>query len=84
MKKTYNKPEILFEDFSLSTSITAGCTYKNGLHVENACGYETGRGSNKRVVFVHPEHGCVYTEDDGFNGLCYHNPGEGFDTMFNS
>lgn len=75
MKKAYTKPKIAFEAFVLSCSIAA-CTFtsKNDERLEFSdgtyfFGIETG--------------GCgINIEDaggDGFgNGLCYHNPTEGF------
>lgn len=79
MKKTYSKPEIVFEDFSLSTSITAGCEFKNGLHAQGDCGYETRDG----IVFVADVQGCKYTKPDTNDTLCYHVPNE-WHNIFNS
>lgn len=79
MKKTYSKPEIVFEDFSLSTSITAGCEFKNGLHAQGDCGYETRDGT----VFVTDVSGCKYTQPDTNDTLCYHVPNE-WHNIFNS
>jgi len=79
MKKPYQKPKITFEDFSLSTSITAGCEYKNGLHAQGACGYETRDG----VVFTLDVSGCKYTQPDTNDTLCYHVPNES-NNIFNS
>lgn len=83
MKKPYNKPEILFDDFSLTTSITAGCEFKNGLHTEGSCGYDFGRSVG--VVFSDSIEQCKYkaNPDAEFNSLCYHNPGE-YNDIFNS
>lgn len=70
MKKTYSKPEIHFEDFSLTTSITAGCEYTNGMHAQGECGYETRDG----VVFLETVSGCKYHQPDTNDSLCYHVP----------
>ncbi len=72
MKKTYQKPEIVFEDFSLSTSITAGCEFVNGNHGPDACGIVTRGG----VVFTEELTGvCTVVPEDGmYNSFCYHNP----------
>lgn len=79
MKKTYEKPMIIFEDFSLSTSIAAGCEFINGLSKEGECGYETRNG----IVFLDGIAGCAYTQPDTNDSLCYHVPTE--DTnIFNS
>lgn len=71
MKKTYTKPEIMFEDFSLSTSIALGCEL-GAHHVENACAYE----DKFMGVFIFTESLAVCTTKvpDGYNKLCYHVP----------
>lgn len=79
MKKTYSKPEIVFEDFSLSTSITAGCEFTNGLHAQDSCGYQTRDG----VVFTTEIAGCVYKQPDTNDSLCYHVPNDNAN-IFNS
>lgn len=88
MKKAYSKPEIVFENFSLSTNIAGDCEVKTWLPSNNSCGLEfTGIGK----VFLDTMGGC--TEEDGypipsvggdgeFNGLCYHVPYG--DNLFNS
>lgn len=80
MKKPYNKPEILFEDFSLSSSITAGCDLDTPLpSYEQNCGYPTRGGT----VFVDGAQ-CTTTPQDGmFEGFCYHNPTD-MNNLFNS
>lgn len=74
MKKHYSKPDILFEDFSLCTSIAAGCGVKNDLASYGVCGYDW-EGS---TVFVDGVNGCIIQiGDTGKNdGPCYHNPSE--------
>lgn len=80
MKKIYSKPEILFEDFSLSISITAGCDIEHGTQAENECGYYFGRDG---IIFTETVDGCQYKKPDGYNNLCYHIPTETSD-LFNS
>ena len=68
MKKPYSKPQILFEDFSLSTNI-ANCEAT----MEDM--YVPGVGH----VFVS---GCDQNVDDGsgdgeYGGICYNNPSGG-------
>lgn len=70
MKLTYEAPEILFEDFSLSASIAAGCEFKTSLQGENQCGYMM----EGDVVFDTGISGCKYTPVPGDNTVCYHNP----------
>lgn len=78
MKKQYEKPEIMFEDFSLSTNIAAGCELKTTVQGENQCGYPMREGT----VFLSKETGCTYTppqDSDGnysYNGVCYHTPSD--------
>lgn len=79
MKKAYSKPDILFESFSLATSIAAGCEEK-ALSTQDACGVKFG----KSIIFTSEAHGCASVISDGSltgnwvdkenNGLCYHNP----------
>lgn len=72
MKKTYTKPEIMFEDFSLSTSIAAGCEV-GAHHTENACAYENEDFGE--FIFTEGLTVCTTTYPDGaYNGLCYHVP----------
>lgn len=79
MRKTYSKPEILFESFSMSTSIAAGCEFITKLQTEGSCGYETRNG----VVFTTKVGGCEYHEPDENDSLCYHVPTTGTN-IFNS
>ena len=79
MRKAYVKPEIMFESFTLSTNIAAGCEYKNGMHARGYCGYETKNG----VVFTDDVQACVYKKVDNNDTLCYHVPNEN-NNIFNS
>lgn len=86
MKKTYSKPEIMFEDFTMSESIALGCEVTTN-HALYECQYKYGRGGKFSVFAV--EYNCDYTEgvdqdpttgDYIFkaNGLCYHVPTESY------
>ena len=79
MKKIYKAPEILFEDFTMSTSIAAGCDTIVNNASENVCGYPTRNGT----VFIAGITGCAYAQPDGYDGICYHVPTESSD-LFNS
>lgn len=68
MKKEYKKPIVVFESFSLSTSIAAGCgttpessdLYIPGIDkyaFTTSCGYDVTEGAGG---------------DGEFNGFCYH------------
>ncbi len=89
MKKTYEKPQIMFESFTLSTNIAGDCEIKTWLPSNTSCGMEFSDGT---TIFLDTMNGCsaenggipVVSEDgDGeWNGICYHVPfGE---NLFNS
>ena len=87
MKKTYEKPMIIFEDFSLSTSIAAGCEGIVGNPTAGSCAV---LGSGGIAVFSSSmTEVCDYTPEglgqpeDKWDGLCYHVPTEDY-TLFNS
>lgn len=85
MKKAYSKPEIVFENFSLSTNIAGDCEWKTNTWSSNMCGLEsTGIGT----VFMDYMTRCDFKadmigEDDAaYGNICYHVPyGE---NLFNS
>lgn len=80
MRKTYEKPIIVFESFKMSTNIAAGCqltnvTLSSGVH---GCGYQVGDGRFDNTVVFTSAMECMTTEDDGdYNGICYHVPTDG-------
>lgn len=80
MKKIYSKPEIMFDSFTLTTNIAAGCGNRITTLAEGACGIELpGVG----VVFLDNVAGCKdnpIAEDDMY---CYHVPTENT-KLFNS
>ncbi len=71
MKKTYSKPEILFEDFSVRTSI-ASCERELSF-AQNTCGVKFG----SYVIFT-TEGICNRAPEipDEYDGYCYHIPSE--------
>lgn len=75
MKKTYSKPQIMFEDFTLCTNIAAGCAYvEDVLPVQDqvGCGVKVGPDATD-VIFT--DGLCYYGFDDGsYNNLCYYVP----------
>lgn len=87
MKKPYEKPVILFENFALSTNIAAGCELLANFS-QNSCGYEVRGG---RVVFIDATTGCTMgvpfdpsNQDFVYNNtICYHVPAE-TNNLFNS
>lgn len=80
MKKTYSKPDIVFEDFSLSSSIAGTCNVIVNNSVENSCAYFDER--NNKYVFTNEIAACTTKNQDG-DGICYHIPLESND-LFNS
>ena len=86
MKKAYEAPAILFEDFSLSMSIAGNCEAitSNPNQAQNcAYVYEDARGGSM-TVFLEGINGCDYKPQGGiYNGLCYHDPTEA-NNVFNS
>lgn len=75
MKKTYEKPMIVFEDFSLCTNIAAGCEVKTETWGNKTCGMDF----SGVMIFLDTMTGCVEKVDsvggDGdYNGICYHVP----------
>ena len=84
MKKVYSKPEIVFENFSLSTNVAGDCEKKTNLQSENACGMDF----SGLMVFLDGMGGCkdigiLNMGGDGeFNGICYHVPSG--ENLFNS
>lgn len=79
MKKKYEKPMIIIENFSLSTTIAGDCAIKTTTPTEGECGYPTRGG----VVFMETVTGCKYHEPDTNDTLCYHVPTE-YANLFNS
>lgn len=86
MKKTYSKPDIFFEDFSLSTNIAAGCEEKP-FNLTDDCGVKWG----KKIIFTENMTGCTSKVVQGSvtdnmvdkenNGLCYHNPSDNYNVF---
>ncbi len=76
MKKVYSKPEIMFEDFTLSTSIAGGCDVQTNLPSQNQCGMDF----SGLTVFMTGMTGCtdIAVENVGgdgqWNEICYHVP----------
>lgn len=82
MKAIYEKPMIVFEDFSLSVNIAGDCERIVGNHEKGTCGV---KGSAPGLdLFIEGVTGCFVTNDaDEYDGYCYHNPTE-YNNLFNS
>jgi hypothetical protein len=79
-KKNYSKPDIFFEDFSLSTNIAAGCEWYPSN--ENPP-YVVEWGGD---ILLQDKNVCSEVIEDGkneYNNLCYHVPFEN-NNVFNS
>lgn len=73
MKKVYSKPEIMFEDFTLSTSVASCEVQVESMMYECAVEFVPG------VYFMFDDqvNGCNFPVEDGSeeaNGICYHVP----------
>ena len=81
MKKQYRKPDIMFETFSLNTSIAAGCERKTATPALFECGFKFG----SEIVYTDTMYGCSDIRVDGslLDGFCYHNPCDA-NNLFNS
>ncbi len=79
MKRSYTKPEILFEDFTLSVNIAAGCEVIAD-HGMDECGYNVDKDFGLEFyVFTTQIAGCQNAQlnpNEAYDGLCYHNPSE--------
>lgn len=82
MKKLYSKPEIMFEDFTLSENIAGDCEGKVGNPSKGSC---TVIGTGNIAMFDGDMDICEYTpsNDDKWNKFCYHVPTE-YNNLFNS
>ena len=80
MKKTYSKPDVMFESFSLCTNVAAGCESKTPLPQSDECGLPYFNW----IIFMNEFQGCTYIEETGeWNSICYHQPSE-FNNLFTS
>ena len=79
-KKIYGKPEIVYEDFSLTATIAAACANSTN-PTYNVCG--TKYPGVSETLFTGDIPGCDTKVDDGFGGICYHTPIDGT-KLFNS
>lgn len=81
MKKTYSKPEIAFESFTLNTNIAGDCGVKVEGSNAGTCGIEWAG----KLLFLSGIEGCKnpVTADDGSSGFCYDVPTDA-SGLFNS
>lgn len=87
MKKLYTKPNIMFEDFSLSTSIAGNCEGIVGNPSKGSCAV-LGSG-NIRLFDSSVGVACQFSPEQlggaagMYNGMCYHVPSDS-SNLFNS
>lgn len=85
MKKPYMKPKIVFESFSMSTSIAAGCDTIIDAPSAGTCGFEYEGGYGQTIFTKQAGTDvCQLGVEDGNNGYCYHTPTEDSFNLFNS
>ena len=85
MKKAYAAPEIMFEDFSLCSSIAVGCEIIVDGKSGGTCGYAY-EGGGGRTLFTEAMGNSICNraiDDDESNGFCYHVPTQA-NNLFNS
>ncbi|MCQ2354927.1 MAG: hypothetical protein MJ102_07535 [Clostridia bacterium] len=71
MKKSYQKPEIVFNNFELSESIAAGCEFISN-HEYMKCALD-----DPAFFSIFADVGvCRYYVADGTDGICYHAPSD--------
>ncbi len=82
MKKTYSKPEIVFDSFSLCTNIAGMCARPTNTPVSGTCPLIIGG----RPLFTQDVGACRFKTEDGnplYDGVCYHVPTD-INSLFNS
>ena len=89
MKKTYEKPKIAIEHFTLTQNIAVSCGYKDEDYLgrpthgeKGECGWDNGIGE---VYWTSRDAGCSdsYSEDLVVGEICYNSPA-GVATIFAS
>lgn len=83
MKRSYEKPLVVFESFTMSTNIANDCEKEVNNSTRGACGVKMSDGT---TIFIVGETGCTIpplSGSDDYNGFCYHAPTEE-NNLFNS
>lgn len=77
MKKSYSKPDILFDSFQMCASI-ASCEVVANMR-KDVCGMEMAVGV---AMFTEAVNNCSWKQEDGeYDGLCYHVPLEAYNVF---
>ena len=74
MKKKYEKPDILFESFALSQSISAGCEMIGGNHAQYVCPVLVKTPGFDDTYTIFGDGACVSQPVGGNDSICYHVP----------
>lgn len=76
MKKTYSKPEILFESFTMNISIASSCTEPFGSPGRGTCAIPGNFPGWDLFNTTIEGSACQVDGDENekYNGLCYHVP----------
>ncbi|MBQ7889414.1 MAG: hypothetical protein IJ356_06615 [Erysipelotrichaceae bacterium] len=88
MKSIYVSPEIMYEDFSLSTNIAGTCESIVGNPTKGTCAV-IGTGPDQNIFSSDMVGICFFSpegmglEKDKWDGFCYHVPTEAY-SLFNS
>lgn len=72
MKKSYTKPQIVFESFVLSTNIAGNCEVKTWTPNSGTCAYPVTEGDFTWNIFLDSVTACTTTQAEGDYGVCYH------------
>ncbi len=88
MKKVYTKPEIIFENFSMSTNIAGDCEKIVGSPSKDSCGVGgsapfTNLFSNIDLTSATACHIPGDKNYEDYDGFCYYNPSDNYE-LFNS
>ncbi len=71
MKKTYEKPQIVFDNFELSQSIAAGCSFISN-HAWKICGVYNEDFGEWIFNEVSGASACTITPAEIDDRICYH------------
>lgn len=74
-KKTYNKPELFYESFTLSQDIASNCE-GIALFGENVCGVKVNMMDIDMVIYGYGSGACEYQPPNPESFVCYHAPSD--------
>jgi len=79
MKKTYKKPQLIFDSFGVAVNIASNCMYTDANQTQGQCSYNYYGWT----IFIDASQGCSFTAPDGSFNVCYYVPSAD-NTLFNS